>query len=460
MTDVQDPPTTNGTVVPIEHAAAPAVPAGSPQGQMSKYDQLFRLAQRVAGTEFAQNYRNRPEALFACYVKGAEVGLEPMQSIESIDVISNKPTLKPEVMRALIRQHGHDYDIVEMSSERCVIKAHRREWMPDRWTEYSFTIEDAKKMELATKDNYKKQPKVMLAARCTSLMGRMDFPDVLKGLSYTPEEMSDYIETTATTAPRDLYDTSVADERPAITGHMDADGASLPVPGSADDPADVRERASLKDLQTAYATLETQGQRRLKKWWKESGLITGDTWPAKTLEVFAAESPPELVERVVGAIEMIRNGEVPEPISPDDPEPDEPASAPKPVSESNDPDGEIVDAELVEDATAKPAARKIPAPPPPGPTPAGDGRALEILKAVMREQEITGPSRFKIASQFFDRKITNWGQMSDGEMATLSGYLDSEDFAATSRKNVKSAEAAAEEAFPGAQWMDEDGDAA
>lgn len=159
---------------------------------------FWDLASRIALTDFAGSMKGKPESVFAAMMKGHEVGLQPMQALDSIDVIQGKPTLKPEVMRALIRQHGHDFHIEEMASDRCVIKAHRREWAPDKWTTFEFTIQDAKDMQLTGKDNWKKQPKVMLLARCTSMMGRAEFADVLKGLSYTPDEILDSIETSST----------------------------------------------------------------------------------------------------------------------------------------------------------------------------------------------------------------------------------------------------------------------
>jgi hypothetical protein len=128
---------------------------------------------------------------------GAELGLGPMQSLNSIHVIEGRTAMSPELMRAMVARHGHRIDVVENSATACEVKGIRSDTGSTatvRWT-----MEDAKLAGLAGKNNWKTYPRAMLLARATSELCRIVFPDVIAGLSYTPEEVSsiagvEYIE--------------------------------------------------------------------------------------------------------------------------------------------------------------------------------------------------------------------------------------------------------------------------
>lgn len=149
-----------------------------------------RTAATLSNTDFVPApYRGKKPAIMACLAYGHELGLGPMQSLQSIDVISGKPTLKPEMMRSLIRAAGHSLTRVEANDERCVFRGKRRDTGDEETV--TFSIEDARRMGLTSKDNWKKQPRAMLTARCTGEIARSLFSDVIMGASYTPEEMGD-----------------------------------------------------------------------------------------------------------------------------------------------------------------------------------------------------------------------------------------------------------------------------
>jgi len=123
---------------------------------------------------------------------GREIGLPPIAAMRTIHLISGTPTVSPAMMIALANSRGLIEDMkIEKNDDKAVFTILRR----GRKTPHveTFTLEDAKKLDLLTKDNYRKQAKTMLAWRAISAAMRIVFPDVIYGL-YTPEEIGATVE--------------------------------------------------------------------------------------------------------------------------------------------------------------------------------------------------------------------------------------------------------------------------
>lgn len=158
--------------------------------------QIVKISEYIAQTEFVpKGLRGRAPAVAAAILTGREVGLPPMTAMAHIDVIEGVPTMDPEMMRALVLREGHELRFVEMTKTRCVVVGRRKD--EAEATRVTFTIDEAKDMGLASKKNWREQPQNMLVARATSRICRLLFPDVIGGLSYTPEEILGTIETEA-----------------------------------------------------------------------------------------------------------------------------------------------------------------------------------------------------------------------------------------------------------------------
>lgn len=153
------------------------------------YEMMWKLSQRVSNTPFVPSaLRGKPEAVLACILYGSELGIGPMQSLNSIHVIEGRTAMSPELMRAMVARHGHRIDVIENSATACEVKGIRADTGSTatvRWT-----MEDAKLAGLAGKNNWKTYPRAMLLARATSELCRIVFPDIIAGLSYTPEEVA------------------------------------------------------------------------------------------------------------------------------------------------------------------------------------------------------------------------------------------------------------------------------
>jgi hypothetical protein len=148
------------------------------------------LADVICNTEMVpQVLRDRPDAIVAVVLAGHELGLGPMQSLQTIDLIQGRPALSPEGMRALVLARGHGFD-VDATDEYCTVLCRRREWPADReWRAFTFTLADAERAHLLGKDNWARYPEAMLTARATGKACRALFADVIAGLGYTPDEV-------------------------------------------------------------------------------------------------------------------------------------------------------------------------------------------------------------------------------------------------------------------------------
>jgi hypothetical protein len=150
----------------------------------------WQIAHRLAGTDFVPKaLRDKPGAIMACIMYGHEIGVEPMQSLQKIHVIDGRPGMAAELMRALVLRAGHEIWFENMSSTAVTIIGRRRDQV--RETKVTWTIDDADRAGLKGKDNWRKYPMDMLAARATGRLCRLMFAEVLAGLSDTIEELTD-----------------------------------------------------------------------------------------------------------------------------------------------------------------------------------------------------------------------------------------------------------------------------
>ena len=126
-----------------------------------------------------------PEAAAAIILKGRELCIPPMQAFSHIHVISGKPTCSSELQLALLARGGVTWEITEGDGS-CSVTFRRAGW-PDYTGRY--TLAEAKAAGLTSKDSWKNYPANMLRARAISNGARVIGPDLLCGMSYTPEEL-------------------------------------------------------------------------------------------------------------------------------------------------------------------------------------------------------------------------------------------------------------------------------
>jgi hypothetical protein len=159
-------------------------------------DQAMELAIRLSkSTIIPKDYQNKPEDTLVAILMGAEIGLNPLQSIQGIAVINGRPCIWGDTLLAKVQESGllvmfdetFEGDLKTNLVAKCVIKRKDMENTIER----IFSMDDAKRAKLWDKDIYQKYPYRMLQMRARSFALRDAFADILKGL-YIKEEVEDY----------------------------------------------------------------------------------------------------------------------------------------------------------------------------------------------------------------------------------------------------------------------------
>jgi 5'-3' exonuclease len=151
-------------------------------------NQAFKVATYFDRSGMYARFKG-PEQMLMTIMRGRELGLGAMASLELIDMIQGKPTMKAAGMLALCLQRKDvcEYIYCEDMSDIACKWVTKRVGTPKE-QKRTFTINDAEKMGLTGKDNWRKQPSVMLQWRACSQLIRMVYPDLINGL-YAIEEM-------------------------------------------------------------------------------------------------------------------------------------------------------------------------------------------------------------------------------------------------------------------------------
>ncbi len=168
---------------------------------LATFDDAFRFSKMVAASEFApKDFRGKPESCLLAIQHGSEIGLSPMQSLQSIAVINGRPSIWGDAALAVVSASS----VCEYVTERvdgdgdamvAICEAKRRGY--PKATTTRFSVADAKKAGLWGKSGpWQQYPRRMLQLRARGFALRDAFPDVLKGL-VTAEEAQDY-QTTPT----------------------------------------------------------------------------------------------------------------------------------------------------------------------------------------------------------------------------------------------------------------------
>lgn len=167
---------------------------------------ILQQAEVLAGSDLVpRSYRGKPANVVVATLEGRRFGWDVTMSMNSLHIIEGTPSMKPEIMLAMIRRAGHSVK-GETSSKEATITGIRCD-NGDTHTA-RFTLEDAVNADLckikdgrpfARSDRGKKLSwelwtEDMMWARALSKLCRRLFSDVTLGAAYVPEELGAQVD--------------------------------------------------------------------------------------------------------------------------------------------------------------------------------------------------------------------------------------------------------------------------
>ena len=286
--------------------------------------EAMQLANILAdSTIVPKDFIGKPgNVLIACQW-GMELGLAPLQAMQSIAVINGRPAIWGDAMLALVQASGKLEDISEEITEdgetaTCTI---RRRGKPEP-VKRSFTMAEAKRAGLAGKQGpWQQYPRRMLQLRARGFALRDAFADVLRGVAIaeeardtpmmrdvTPQESGDPAQPKAEKLRGRIAAKKGAKEPEPeaaptlkdVLGEIDAANDEKALEAAGAKAAKLTDAAELKDARAAYKSrldaLRLEAARQGSSGSAEPSLpLEGDA-PAEDIGV--------LIERVRGWIRM------------------------------------------------------------------------------------------------------------------------------------------------------------
>ena len=166
--------------------------ATAPSGelQITSMDQAIQVSEALSrSTMVPKDFVGNPSNILIAIIWGKELGLGPIQCMQSIAVINGRPSIFGDALMALVRGSGLLESINETDdgdTATCVVK--RKNEDPQTRT---FSMADAQLAGLAGKPGpWKLYPKRMRQLRARSFALRDVFADVLRGLHISDESIN------------------------------------------------------------------------------------------------------------------------------------------------------------------------------------------------------------------------------------------------------------------------------
>lgn len=182
-------------------------------------DDAERAARAMAQSGFFADSKSASQAVVKI-LAGQELGFGPFASMTGVNIIQNKPVLAANLLAAAVKRTGkYNYRVTIQTEKECTLT-----WFEgaQQVGASTFTMDEAIRAGLSTKDNWKKYPSDMLFARALSRGQKRYAPDIFNGATvYTPDELGAVVDengavvTTPTALSADNQTGEITSEKPA-----------------------------------------------------------------------------------------------------------------------------------------------------------------------------------------------------------------------------------------------------
>ena len=161
-----------------------------------------------------KDFQGNPGNVLVAIQWGMELGLAPMQALQSIAVINGRPSLWGDAVIALCKSHPICEWVKETFDEDgTAVCVTQRKGDPEP-VERRFSLEDAKRAALIGKQGpWTQYPRRMLQMRARSWCLRDAYPDLLRGMAVADEEQDRVVISEAPPVPPPATKTEALKQR-------------------------------------------------------------------------------------------------------------------------------------------------------------------------------------------------------------------------------------------------------
>lgn len=243
----------NLELLPPAHA-----PSSQARAMLHEHARMYRDASELAGalvrtTMVPKRFFGKQGDAAAAILYGAEIGLNPIQSLQRVVAIHGMPSLEARTMVGLLKSRGYKVRTVEQSDKSVTVEgeapdgerssstwtieraiqagyvpiptpnSQRRPDVEDDWVTVTKTWDGKARKSIVGNMKYITDPQTMLKAKAQAEVCRELAPDVLMGISYAREDLE--------SEPQDQFDNrEPSRSRPAPVQIDEIFAEEVPIP--------------------------------------------------------------------------------------------------------------------------------------------------------------------------------------------------------------------------------------